>query len=223
MSDKIGEAGKKSAAKRALSYVRDDMTIGLGTGTTAAYFIKYLSEQVDDGLTITGIPTSRATEKMAKKLGIKVLADFNGVIDIDFDGADEVDSSGNLVKGGGGALTREKIIAASSRMFIVMVDDSKLTEGNLSRSKIPVEILPFMYRLTMRKLENMALSCELRKSFTTDNGNYIIDCDFGKISEPAHLESQIKMLPGVVEVGLFVKMASKIIVGSKDSSFELTY
>ncbi|EQD56977.1 Ribose 5-phosphate isomerase [mine drainage metagenome] len=108
-------------------------------------------------------------------------------------------------------------------MFIVMVDDSKLTEGKLSRSKIPVEILPFMYHLTLRKLQNIALSCELRKSFTTDNGNYIVNCNFGKISDPVHLESQIKMLPGVVEVGLFVKMASKIIVGSKDSSFELSY
>ncbi|EQD40493.1 ribose-5-phosphate isomerase A [mine drainage metagenome] len=130
MSDKIGEAGKISAAKRALSYVKDDMIVGLGTGSTAAYFVQFLSEQVADGLTITGIPTSRATEKMAKKLGIKIETDSNGVIDIDFDGADEVDSSGNLVKGGGGALTREKIIAASSRMFIVMVDDSKLTEVN---------------------------------------------------------------------------------------------
>lgn len=223
MPHKVDEAGKMSAARRALSYVRDDMVIGLGTGSTAAYFIQLLSEQVDNGLVITGIPTSRATEKMAKKLGIKINLDFNGIIDIDFDGADEVDSSGNLVKGGGGALTREKIVAANSRKFIVMVDDSKLTDGHLSRSKIPVEILPFMFQLTLRKLQTMALSCEVRKSFTTDNGNYIADCNFGKISEPAHLEHQIKMLPGVVEVGLFVNIASKIIVGSRDSSYELSY
>ncbi len=223
MSDKIAEEGKLSAARRALSYVKDDMTIGLGTGSTTAYFLQLLSEQVRDGLSITGIPTSKSTEKMAKKLGIKVTSDFTGMIDADFDGADEVDSSGNLVKGGGGALTREKIVAANSRKFIVMVDESKLTEGHLSRSKIPIEILPFMSQLTVKKLQVMAISCEIRKSFATDNGNYIVDCNFGKIDEPAHLESQIKMLPGVVEVGLFIGMASKIIVGSRDSSYELTY
>ena len=223
MSDKIAEEGKLSAAKRALSYVKDDMTIGLGTGSTTAYFLRLLSEQVNDGLVIVGIPTSKSTEKMARKLGIKVATDFSGILDADFDGADEVDSSGNLVKGGGGALTREKIIASNSRRFIVMVDDSKLTEGHLSRSKIPVEILPFMAQLTLNKLKTMAISCEVRKSFTTDNGNYIVDCNFGKIDEPGHLESQIKMIPGVVEVGLFVKMANKIIVGSVDSSYELNY
>ncbi len=223
MSDKVAEEGKLSAAKRALSYVKDDMTIGLGTGSTTAYFLRLLSEQVNDGLVIVGIPTSKSTEKMARKLGIKVATDFSGILDADFDGADEVDSSGNLVKGGGGALTREKIIASNSRRFIVMVDDSKLTEGHLSRSKIPVEILPFMAQLTLNKLKTMAISCEVRKSFTTDNGNYIVDCNFGKIDEPGHLESQIKMIPGVVEVGLFVKMANKIIVGSVDSSYELNY
>ncbi|MCL4452319.1 MAG: ribose-5-phosphate isomerase RpiA [Candidatus Thermoplasmatota archaeon] len=223
MSDKIAEEGKLSAAKRALSYVKDDMTIGLGTGSTTAYFLRLLSEQVCDGLAIVGIPTSKSTEKMARKLGIKVATDFSGILDADFDGADEVDSSGNLVKGGGGALTREKIIASNSRKFIVLVDDSKLTEGHLSRSKIPVEILPFMAQLTLNKLKTMAISCEVRKSFTTDNGNYIVDCNFGKIDEPGHLESQIKMIPGVVEVGLFVKMANKIIVGSGDSSYELNY
>jgi ribose 5-phosphate isomerase A len=223
MSDKVAEEGKLSAAKRALSYVKDDMTIGLGTGSTTAYFLRLLSEQVNDGLVIVGIPTSKSTEKMARKLGIKVATDFSGILDADFDGADEVDSSGNLVKGGGGALTREKIIASNSRRFIVMVDDSKLTEGHLSRSKIPVEILPFMAQLTLNKLKTMAISCEVRKSFTTDNGNYIVDCNFGKIDEPGHLESQIKMIPGVVEVGLFVKMANKIIVGSMDSSYELNY
>lgn len=223
MSDKVAEEGKLSAAKRALSYVKDDMTIGLGTGSTTAYFLRLLSEQVNDGLVIVGIPTSKSTEKMARKLGIKVATDFSGILDADFDGADEVDSSGNLVKGGGGALTREKIIASNSRKFIVLVDDSKLTEGHLSRSKIPVEILPFMAQLTLNKLKTMAISCEVRKSFTTDNGNYIVDCNFGKIDEPGHLESQIKMIPGVVEVGLFVKMANKIIVGSMDSSYELNY
>lgn len=223
MSDKVAEEGKLSAAKRALSYVKDDMTIGLGTGSTTAYFLRLLSEQVNDGLVIVGIPTSKSTEKMARKLGIKVATDFSGILDADFDGADEVDSSGNLVKGGGGALTREKIIASNSRRFIVMVDDSKLTEGHLSRSKIPIEILPFMAQLTLNKLKTMAISCEVRKSFTTDNGNYIVDCNFGKIDEPGHLESQIKMIPGVVEVGLFVKMANKIIVGSMDSSYELNY
>jgi ribose 5-phosphate isomerase A len=223
MSDKVAEEGKLSAAKRALSYVKDDMTIGLGTGSTTAYFLRLLSEQVNDGLVIVGIPTSKSTEKMARKLGIKVATDFSGILDADFDGADEVDSSGNLVKGGGGALTREKIIASNSRRFIVMVDDSKLTEGHLSRSKIPVEILPFMAQLTLNKLKTMAISCEVRKSFTTDNGNYIVDCNFGKIDEPGHLESQIKMIPGVVEVGLFVNMANKIIVGSMDSSYELNY
>jgi ribose 5-phosphate isomerase A len=223
MSDKVTEEGKLSAARRALSYVKDDMIIGLGTGTTTAYFLHLLSEQIDDGLSITGIPTSKSTEKMAKKLGIKIASEFTGQLDVDFDGADEVDSSGNLVKGGGGALTREKIIAANSRRFIVMVDDSKLTEGHLSRSKVPVEILPFMSQLTVNKLKMIALNCEIRKSFTTDNGNYIVDCNFGKIDEPALLESQIKMLPGVVEVGLFVSMANKIIVGSGDSSYELNY
>jgi len=223
MSNKIAEEGKLSAAKRALSYVKDDMIIGLGTGSTTAYFLHLLSKEVSDGLSITGIPTSKSTEKMAKKLGIKVASEFEGQIDVDFDGADEVDSSGNLVKGGGGALTREKIVAVNSKKFIVMVDDSKLTEGHLRRSKIPVEILPFMSHMTVKKLKVMAITCEIRKSFTTDNGNYIVDCNFGKIDEPGHLESQIKMLPGVVEVGLFVGMASKIIVGSGDSSYELNY
>ena len=221
MANTDPESGKRSAAKKAVSYVRDGMLIGLGTGSTTQYFLKFLSDEVKNGLDISGIPTSKATEKMARKLGIKISKLTNQQIDIDFDGADEVDTKGNLIKGGGGALTREKIVAASSRKFYVMVDESKISESYLSRKKLPVEILPFLYEQTVSRIRVLCDDCEKREGFITDNGNYIVDCSFYRIDEPARLESQIKLIPGVVEVGLFVNMATKIIVGNGNSAYEI--
>ncbi len=216
------EQGKRSAALKAIQYVKPGMLLGLGTGTTTAYFVDILGEQVAQGLKVRGIPTSRDTEDRARKLRIEIASRIDGRIDIDFDGADEVDSMGNLVKGGGGALTREKIVAENSRNFFVLVDESKLTKGNLKRSKIPVEVLPFLHESTARKISALARDVILREGFVTDNGNYIVDCYFNEIENPADLEKEIKMLPGVVEVGLFIGLASKIIVGREDgTSYEI--
>ena len=217
------DSGKRSAAKAAVSHVKDGMIIGLGTGSTVEFFLYELAERVKKGLKVCGIPTSVATEKRAISLGIRLCEDQNRRIDIDFDGADEVDAKGNLIKGGGGALTREKIVAYNSEKVFVLVDDSKLSKGNLGRHSLPVEILRFMHIITMKSLEPFADSCSLRRDFTTDNGNYIVDLEIADIADPAGLEASIKAMPGVVEVGLFVGLTTKVIVGSETGSYDIDF
>ncbi|MBN8790525.1 MAG: ribose-5-phosphate isomerase RpiA [Terrimonas sp.] len=213
---------KQAAAFKAVSYVKDGMIVGLGRGSTAYWAIQYLGERVQQGLKVTAVATSDETERLAREVNIDVQPlDQVDILDVDIDGADEVDKNLNLIKGGGGALLREKIVAVASKMFIVIADESKLVE-NLGKFPLPVEVIPFGYTHTAKKLA--ALGCKPvlrikeRKTFITDNSNYILDCHFNVIADPAALQPQINAIAGVVESGLFVKVASKVIVGSADGT-----
>ena len=217
---------KRLAGERAADYVRDGMAVGLGTGSTVYFALLRLSERVRAGLKIRCVPTSRATEELARKLKLPLMEPALGEeLDLVIDGADEVDPHCNLIKGGGGALLREKIVAAASRKLLIVVDETKLKE-HLGGAPLPVEVVSFGWRATQRHLERLGCQAMRREQagepFLTDNGNYIIDCYFGKIAEPAALEREIKLIPGVVECGLFVGLADKIIVGRRFGPEELT-
>jgi ribose 5-phosphate isomerase A len=215
---------KKAAAELAITEIQDGMIVGLGTGSTAYWAIKGLGVRVQNGLHIQAVATSVASENLAKELGIPLVpfADISE-IDVTIDGADEVDPDWHLIKGGGGALLREKIVAFSSKKLIIVVDESKVV-AQLGAFPLPVEVVKFGYELTIRKLR--ALGCEPKvrvadnQPFVTDNGNYIIDCLFASITSPAELHQAINGIPGVVENGLFISMASRVIVGYKDGSVE---
>ncbi|WP_017727773.1 ribose-5-phosphate isomerase RpiA [Halalkalibacterium ligniniphilum] len=214
------ELFKKIAAEKAVDYIKDGMTIGLGSGSTIYWMIKKLSERVQQGLKIKGIPTSRRTEIWAREAGIP-LTSFAEIkeLDLAIDGADEVDPNFHLTKGGGGSLVREKIVDVSSKQFIVVVDQSKLV-NTLGAFPLPVEVVPFGCEATAEKLTALHVKPILRMKdneiFISDNGNYILDCQFNSISNPKALHEQIKRLVGVVETGLFVGMANKIIVGGEN-------
>lgn len=208
---------KKLAAEKAVEYVKDGMIVGLGTGSTAYWAIQRIGQRVKEGLSIKAIATSKQSEEVAKELGITLLpfAEIDE-IDVTIDGADEVDTHWNLIKGGGGALLREKIVAAASKQLIIIVDESKMV-SELGQFPLPVEIIPFGFEMTMRKLQKLGAEPVLRKAgdqaFVTDNGNYIADCHFGSIAQPEELHMTLNQIPGIVDNGLFIEMASVVIVG----------
>lgn len=214
--------GKKAAGERATEYIQSGMIVGLGTGSTAFWAIEKIGKMVMEGLQITAVATSVTSEEQAEKLHIPLIsfAELDH-IDVDIDGADEVDENMNLIKGGGGALLREKIIASSSKKMIVVVDESKMVE-TLGKFPLPAEVIPFGWEMTFRKLQSFGCTPVLRKKnqevFVTDNGNYIIDCSFGSIPSPGDLHSQLNNIPGVVENGLFTNICSTVIVGYADGS-----
>ena len=204
-------------AERALEFVKDGDVVGLGTGRAATAFVRALGARVHTGLRIRGLPTSRVTLALAQELGIP-LTTFEAVesIDIAVDGADEVDPDRNLIKGYGGALVREKIVAAAARKFIVLVGTEKLVSVLGERGRLPVEVVPFGVTPCCRRLR--ALSCEPTPrqtesgAFVSDNDNAIIDCAIGPIAQPAEFERHILSIPGVVGSGLFVGMAPTVLV-----------
>ena len=206
---------KQLVGEKAVEYIRDGMVVGLGTGSTVYYTIMKLGQLVKEGLTIQGIPTSVQTEELARKIGIPI-GSFKEIdqIDIAIDGADEIDSNLNLVKGGGGALLREKIIAKAAKKFIVVATPSKLVE-KLGVQRLPVEVVPFGAELTEKHLRELGGNPVLRIvdgiPFRTDNGNYIFDCSFSDLSQPIHLEKKLNLIPGVVENGLFIGMSDMVI------------
>ncbi|MUT65762.1 ribose-5-phosphate isomerase RpiA [Paenibacillus sp. NEAU-GSW1] len=213
---------KQLVGEKAAQYVEDGMIVGLGTGSTVYWTIMKLGQMVQEGLQIQGVPTSKNTEKLATELGIPLLdfAETKG-IDLAIDGADEVDPNFCLIKGGGGALLREKMIAAVSRRFIVVADNSKIVPV-LGKFLLPVEVVPFGWQVTARQLAELGCRADLRMAgqapFITDNGNLILDCDFGAIHDPKHLNIAINMIPGVVENGLFVGMTDHVIAGGEDGN-----
>jgi len=216
---------KKMAADKAVDYIEDGMVVGLGTGSTAYWAIHAIAQKIQQGLSIRAVASSEGSEQLALQLGIPIVpfSDIDG-IDITIDGADEVDPRLNLIKGGGGALLREKILAANSRRFIVIVDESKRVEL-LGRFPLPVEIVPFAPNLTINKLKQLGCKPVLRmagdKQFVTDNGNLIADCQFNTIAEPAQVHEQLSLIPGVVEHGLFRQMASAVVVGYNDGTVKV--
>ncbi len=215
---------KAAAAERALQYVtHETYVLGLGTGSTAEKLLEELAEQIKSGRfkKLIGVPTSLRTAAYAKRLGIpiKELDEVSGV-DITIDGADEVDAKLNLIKGAGGALTREKLVASASRQLVIVVDESKRVERLGTRFSLPIEVLPFGWTHICRRLEKLGSKPELRqvegKPFITDQGNYILDCKFANgISDPNKLERQLNDLAGVVEHGLFLEMAHCVVVAQK--------
>jgi ribose 5-phosphate isomerase A len=214
--------GKKTAAAKAIGYIKDGMTLGLGTGSTAYWAIQGIGQMVREGLSVRAIATSLQSEALALewKIPIVPLAELDH-IDITIDGADEVDDHLNLIKGGGGALLREKIVAAATRFYIIIVDETKLV-GSLGKFPLPVEVVPFGWEWTLRKLEAQHCVPRLRmsdgKPYLTDNSHYIVDCSFGTIAEPERLHEQISAITGVMETGFFIGMAQVVIAGSADGS-----
>jgi ribose 5-phosphate isomerase A len=209
---------KRRAGERAAEFVQPGMIVGLGTGSTAYWAVHKLGEMVNGGLDIRGVPTSAATEDLALRLGIPLITlDEIGYVDLTIDGADEIDSHLDLIKGGGGALFREKMVALASKRLIIVADDTKLVH-ELGSFRLPVEIIPFSWETTVRQVERLGCQAVRREkgasSFVTDNGNWIIDCDFGAIPEPAGLHRSLKMITGVVETGLFVEMADMVVVAT---------
>lgn len=215
------DEAKKRAAEHAIGMVSDGQVIGLGTGSTAKFAIEGLGRRIREGLSIRGVPTSIGTEVLAREAGIP-LVELNEapVVDITIDGADEVDPDFNMIKGGGGALTREKLVALASRRRIILVDKSKLVASLGQARSLPVEVLPFAWALSARRLSQLGCTASLRDQaglpFVTDNGNYILDCNFGAMADPATLESRIKLLPGVIESGLFIGIADTLVIGFDD-------
>ena len=200
----------------ALRYVKPGHTLGLGTGRAASAFIRALGAS---GLGVRGVPTSRASEELGREVGIQIVALAEaGKIDIDFDGADEVDSRLNLIKGYGGALVREKIVAASSRKFVVLVGEEKLVPKLGHRGSLPVEVVPFGVPLAIAKIKALGLKPQVRQRdtdvFITDNGNVILDCAVKRIASPAGLDRELLAIPGVVGTGLFVGIASTVLIAS---------
>ncbi|WP_447964218.1 ribose-5-phosphate isomerase RpiA [Nitrospira sp. Ecomares 2.1] len=210
---------KAQAALKALEFIHDEQILGLGTGSTVHHFLAALGQRVQQGLRVRGVPTSEATAVYAKQLGIPLLNDEEPWdIDVAVDGADQVDPQLNLIKGGGGALMREKIVANAARQFIVIVDQAKQVPHLGLPFPLPVEIVPFGWRTTQRHLENLGWPSPLRykdgQPFLTDNGNYIADLHIPEITDPSALDSSIRQIPGVVECGLFLMMTSLVITGT---------
>lgn len=217
---------KKQAAEKAVEQIQDNMVVGLGTGSTAYFAIQKIGEKVAQGLDIGAVATSVHTEKLAKELGIPLLpfADVHA-IDLTIDGADEVDPQFNLIKGGGGALMREKLIAYNTRHYIIIVDESKMVQ-QLGAFPLPVEILPFGYELTLAQLRKVCSAVQLRstngKTFITDNGNLIADLHLGSIADPELLDTLLHGVPGVLETGLFShRMVSQVMIGTSGGEVKI--
>lgn len=220
------DLAKINAAAAALDYVKDGMVLGLGTGSTAAHFVRLLGERVRQGLKVKGVPTSEATMIQASQVGVPLLPiDQVTRIDVDIDGADEIDPQFRLIKGGGAALLREKIVAAASAHMVVIADESKLVEV-LGAFPLPVEVTPFGFTLTatrvyqaLRDTGCAGADVALReagpagKPVVTDGGNYVLDARALKIPNPEALAEKLQAIPGVVDHGLFIGMARTIIVG----------
>lgn len=213
--------GKQSVEKqlvgaRAAELVEDGMVVGLGTGSTAFYMIKHLAERVRRGLDIAGVATSRQTRELAASLGIRVL-DVNQVdeVDLTIDGADEIDGQFNAIKGGGGALLREKIVASLSKKVVLIIDSTKRVK-QLGKFPLPVEIVAFAYKHTLKKFEQAGYPAKIREQdgalFVTDGGNYIVDLHLGKIEDPKGLAESIGRMTGVVDHGLFIGLVHEVLL-----------
>lgn len=221
------DAQKRAAAARAIDYVQPGMRLGLGTGSTAKHFVDLLGERVRAGLDVVGVPTSEATHAQAKACGIALTTlDETPELDITVDGADEVAPDFSLIKGGGGALLREKIVAAASARMIVIADASKWVEC-LGAFALPIEVTPFGFGATYRAVEKAIAGVQdvgpmkLRQTrdghpFVTDGGHWIIDAALGRIGDPQALARALSAVPGVMEHGLFVDLASIVIIGGPD-------
>ena len=234
MLDPIDNA-KRAAAARALDFVEDGMTLGLGTGSTAGWFVRLLSERIrETGLSVRGVATSSATVWLAQELGVPLTKpDDIERIDLTVDGADEVDQRLDLIKGGGAALLQEKIVAAASRRMVVIADESKFVQ-HLGAFPLPVEIVRFGWSLTRRKVTELLADMDVQSNtvevrtgakgpLVTDEGHHILDLHLTRIGDPPALAAALAALPGVVEHGLFIDMAGTVVIGRGDGSTEVRH
>jgi ribose 5-phosphate isomerase A len=220
---------KRAAALRAIDEVADGMVVGLGTGSTAAFVVEGLAARVAAGLRVVGIPTSERTAAQARRLGIEIatFAEYQR-LDLTIDGADEVElGSLDLIKGLGGALLREKIVAAASARLVIVVDQEKLVDRLGEHTPVPVEVTQFGWQVTAASLTKLGCIPERRymvgeQPYVTDGGNFILDCRFGPIADPAELERQVAMTVGVAESGLFVARSSVVVVATTSGVEVLT-
>jgi ribose 5-phosphate isomerase A len=217
---------KQLAARAAVQLVGPGNVVGLGSGSTANHAIRFLAERVRQGLKIVGIPTSQKTKQLAEQLGIPLTTlEEQPRIDIDIDGADEIDPHLNLIKGGGGALLREKIVAFASGRFIVIAESTKQVP-RLGKFPLPVEVIPFAQPVIQKQIEALGAKVSLRRyaydnPFVTDEGHHILDCAFGEIADPTALAQKLRSIPGVVEHGLFIGMAEMAFVGKNGSVVQM--
>jgi ribose 5-phosphate isomerase A len=216
------EKEKEAAARASMRFLRDGQIVGLGTGSTAAYVVRFVAERVRSGLKIRSIPTSIHTRELAASLGIPLTTlDEYQEIDVTIDGADEIDPELRLIKGGGGAFLREKIIASASRQLVIVVDSSKPV-GVLGKAPVPVEVIPFAQALVAKEIATTGASVNLRldssrQPLVTDEGHHILDCTFGQIPDPQALARKLEDTPGVVEHGLFIDMADVVLIGDNST------
>lgn len=213
---------KKAAGQAAAELIREGMLVGLGTGSTAAFFIESLGKRCQAGLKISAIATSQQSARQAELLGISMLdPEIIASLDITVDGADEIDHDKNMIKGGGGALLREKLLAQASKEMVIIIDETKLVE-HLGTCPLPIEIVPFVYHTTLHRLEKLGYHGVLRlnrggKPFVTDNGNYIFDIQYSNpILNPQEEQERLKSITGVVETGLFFHLAKRVVIGYED-------
>ena len=215
---------KRAAALKAADYVKDGMVVGLGTGSTAKHLVMALGERVKAGMNLRGVPTSQETATLAEQYGITLIdADHQWDVDVALDGADQVDPSFNLIKGGGGALLKEKIVAASAKQFIVMIDHTKRVPVLGGSFPLPVEVIPFGWRCTARQIESLTKSPVVLRErqgapFKTEAGNLILDVQIAAVDQPRELETALNAIPGVVESGLFVGQTDILIVGTPNGT-----
>lgn len=221
------EQSKKTAALKALEYVKPGMKIGLGTGTTVRYFIEELTKANID---VTCVPSSKATEALAKSLNLK-LTSLNTALnttkygeiprlDLGVDSADEADKSMNLIKGGGGALTREKVVASASKEFIVIIDESKWVD-KIGKYPLPIEVLPFAQKFVESEIKELNGTPKLRENFVTDNGNIILDVTGLDISDPLDTEGMLNNIPGLVDNGIFAIRNADMVIMGKGKDFRI--
>ncbi|MCK4445322.1 MAG: ribose-5-phosphate isomerase RpiA [Thermoplasmata archaeon] len=215
---------KKMAGEKAADCVQNGMALGLGTGSTVRYFVERLGELVGEGLDVVGVPTSKRTEDLARQVGVPLTTlEETPTLDLAIDGADEVDPDLNLVKGMGGALLREKIVASSCREFMVIADESKIVDKLGTKSPLPVEITQFGWTSVKEWIAKLGCVPELRmvegRPYLTDNQNYLLECEFNGIEDPFDLDEKLHRLPGVVETGLFLDLTCRAIIG-KESGVE---
>jgi ribose 5-phosphate isomerase A len=215
---------KEAAARASLQFIKDGQVVGLGTGSTAAYFIQLLAQEVKKGLRIRGIPTSLRSQELALSLGIPLTTlDECQEIAVTVDGADEVDPQLRLIKGGGGAMLREKIVASATKQLVIVADDSKRVPV-LGKFPLPVEVIRFAQALVAKRIASLGADVQLRRSadgkpYVTDENNHILDCKFGQIADADELARQLSEMPGIVEHGLFIGMAS-VALFAKGSEIE---
>ena len=223
------EEAKRRVALEAVKHVRNGFTVGLGSGSTAAYVIQDIGKKIrQEGLRVLGVPTSHQAMMLAVHHGVPLpTLDEHPELDLVIDGADQVDRELNLIKGGGGALTREKIVASAAKQFIVVADETKLVEKLVTNHPVPVEVLPFALPTVVAKMRKLGGKPVLREGkgkvgpVVTDNGNFVVDVDFGPIRAPKELDSQLKSISGVIETGLFVGMADVVYLGKPDGVLRL--